>query len=247
MIQKRAFETVMGLVLLLVIAACEESAALEPEALAVGKPAYVRVKEYSTLSGEPSIKDSFGGTGYVLKNLNPRGIAAPVAKPTEADATFVFGETVVPIEKKSGPPTLWLVRKAQTEVWLPAHVLTARKTEIDFLKEQDRIPETLSYVYYDDATKTWGAIIGGFGGSFVIDSHGLVLRAYAEGTSPFAIKGNAVIFDESKTRKTWKTPPVFDGEGRAFQLSPTRLYCCVSQGDKPAFECLDLVKLEICR
>ncbi|MGI0016643.1 MAG: hypothetical protein ACREBU_24735, partial [Nitrososphaera sp.] len=178
--------------------------------LTTGETAYVRVKQYSTLSGEPSVRDSFGGTGYVLRNLNPEGAVAPIAMPTENDATFSFEDTVKLIEKKGGLPTMWLVAKAEKKVWIPAYILTANKPEIEFLKENKRIPETMSYVYKDGNWNVWGIIIGGLGDSFVIDSHGLPLASYAEGTSPFAVKGNGVVFDESIVKETWEHPPVFN-------------------------------------
>jgi hypothetical protein len=215
--------------------------------LAADGTAYVRVKQYSTLSGEPTTRDSLGGTGYVLKNLNPVGAVALIAKPTENDAMFSFGDTVTLIEKKGDLPAMWLVAKGQTKVWIPAYVLTANKAEIDFLKKNNRIPETMSYVYNDGDKKVWGAIIGGFSGSFVIDSHGLVLEAYAEGTSPFAFKGNAVVFDESVVNAKWRYPPVFNSVRRALKLTPVNLYYCVSEGGKAAFECMDLVELRFCK
>lgn len=260
MIKKQVFTIAMAVMMVFLILGCEKVKAqrgevsaktsakvtqANPGALTAGGTAYVRVKQYSTLSGEPTIRDSLGGTGYVLKNLNPARAVAPIAKPTENDATFSFGDTVTLIEKKGGLPTLWLVAKAQTKVWIPAYVLTANKAEIDFLKEKNRIPETMSFIYDDGDNRVWGAVIGGLSGSFVIDSHGLVLIAYEEGTSPLAFKGNAVVFDKSVAKETWKKPPVFNDGKKAFQLTPACLYYCVSEGDKPAFECIDLVELKI--
>ena len=211
----------------------------------MGGTAYVRVKQYSTLCGEPTTRDSLGGTGYVLKNLNPAGAVATIAKPTENDATFSFGDTVTLVEKKGSQPPMWLVAKAQTKAWIPAYVLTANKAELDFLKKNNRIPETMSYVYDDDGWKVWGVIIGGIANSFIVDSHGMALMDYAEGTSPFAIKGNAVVFDESVAKKTWKKSPVFNSAKKAFKLSPSCLYYCVSEGNRASFECVDLGELKI--
>jgi hypothetical protein len=216
-----------------------------PAVLTAGETAYVRIKQYSTLSGKPTITDMYGGTGYVLKNLNPAGIESPVAKPTETDASFTFGEALKLIEKKDGLPTFWLVTKGQANVWIPAFVLTANKAEIDVLKEKDRIPETMAFVYDNGEWRVWGALVGGIARSAVMDSHGLVLNDYPEGTSPFAFKGNAVMFDASIAKAKWDKPPVFDGAKKPFQLSPNCLYYCVSEGDRPAFECLDLATLKL--
>ncbi|MCQ4575028.1 MAG: hypothetical protein NOU37_07280 [Candidatus Brocadiales bacterium] len=260
MIKKQVFTIAIAMMMVFLILGSDKTMAQKVEAsaktsekatkansavLTAGGTAYVRVKQYFTLSGEPTVRDSLGGIGYVLKNLNPAGAVAIIAKPTENDATFSFGDAVTLIEKKDGLPTMWLVAKAQTKVWIPAYVLTANKAEIDFLKENNRIPETMSYIYDDEGRKVWGVFIGGFGNSFVVDSYGMVLMAYAEGTSPFAIKGNAVVFDESVMKKTWEKPPVFNSAKKAFKLTPSCLYYCVSEGDKSAFECIDLVELKI--
>jgi hypothetical protein len=217
----------------------------QPAVLTAGGTAYVRIKQYSTLSGKPTMTDMYGGSGYVLKNLFPAGIEAPIAQPTENDASFSFGESLKLIEKKDGLPTFWLVAKAQTNVWVPAYILTANKAEVAFLKDKNTIPETMAFVYDDGNWKVWGVLIGGIGGTAVIDSHGIVMMDYREGTSPFALKGNAVVFDASIAKAKWDKPPVFDEGKRAFQLSPACLYYCVSEGDKPAFECIDLAALKL--
>jgi hypothetical protein len=218
-----------------------------PAVLTAGGTAYVRVKQYSILSDETdgkAMKEMSGATGWALKNLNPN-IQLVTVMPSENDVSFSFGDALTLIEKKDGVPAFWLVAKGQNKVLIPAYVLTANKAEIDFLKEKNRIPETMCFVYHDEHTKVWGDLLGGMGGSSIIDSHGLSLLAYRDGTSPFAIKENAVVFDASEANTDWGKPPVFDDAKKAFQLSPTCLYYCVSDGDKPAFECIDLAALKI--
>jgi hypothetical protein len=205
-----------------------------------GGIAFVRVKQYTTLSGDPTIQDGMGGTGYVLRNLHPESVSAPVAQPTDKDATFTFGESVTLIEKRAGLPGMWLVSKGQTKLWIPGYILTANKAEIDLLQNKGRIPDSMAFVYGDGNWKTWGTMIGGIAQSAIIESHGIVMLDYPDGTSPFAIKGNAVLFDASVANATWKKPPVFDGSGKALALSPTIFYYCVSDGDKPVFEGIDL-------
>ena len=81
-----------------------------PAPFAVGGNAYVRVRSYTILSGEPTIKDLLGGTGYAIKN-RVSGLEAVLTKPTAKDVSFSFGEPVTLIEKKDGPPELWHVSK----------------------------------------------------------------------------------------------------------------------------------------
>lgn len=128
---------------------------------------------------------------------------------------------------------------------MPAHILTPKKVEIDFLRDNNKIPETMSFVYFDGILKVWGVVKTTL---FNIDSHDVPMSDYPEGTSPFALKGNAVLFDESAAKLTLLTlvkPPVFNGAKKAFQLSPTCLYYCVFDGDNPAFESIDLDTLTI--
>jgi len=223
------------------------NSASSPAVLTAGGTAYVRVKQYSILSDETdekAMKEMSGATGWALKNLNPN-IQLVTVMPSANDVSFSFGDALTLIEKKDGVPTFWLVAKGQNKVLIPAYVLTANKAEVDFLKEKNIIPEAMCFVYHDEHTKVWGNLLGGMGGSSIIDSHGLSLLAYRDGTSPFAIKGNAVVFDASEANTDWGKPPVFDDAKKAFQLSPTCLYYCVSDGDKPAFECIDLAALKI--
>jgi hypothetical protein len=208
--------------------------------LSAGTTAFVRVKQYAPLSGKPTIQDMFGGVGYVLRNLNPSGIEAPIAKSAPNAVTVAFGDTVTLVEKQAGVPTMWVVAKGQTKIQLPEYLLTTRKEEIDYLTKAQRIPESMVFVYSDKGhIATWGVMVGGIGRFHIIESHGLALLDYPEGTSPFAVKGNAVLFDQSEV-KGWDKPPVFDSNKKALELSASCLYYCVSDGDKPAFELIEL-------
>ena len=162
-----------------------------------------------------------GGTGYVrvrdyatkpLKDATPAGDANK----------FQFGDAVMLVQKKDGPPFFWLVSKDQSQSWVPSYLLTANKAEIDFLKGNDRVPDSMALVYREDNWKVWGTErmnLGGF--SMTVDAEGTLLLAYREGTSPFAIKGNAVVFDGSALEPAhFIVPPVFDSAKKAFQLSP---------------------------
>jgi ankyrin repeat protein len=214
-------------------------------ALHEGGTAFIRVKQYSMQSGEPTVQEASGATGYTVRQLNTGlAVVATIAKPTGNDPVFTFGEPVTLVEKKTGVPTMWLVSKGQSRGLIPAYILTPNKAEIDLLKDTGTMPESMSYVYENDGWKVWGMEIGRIGNTFVIDSHGLSLMAFPEGTSPFALKGNSVMFDESTAKASWKTSAVFDSTRKPFQLSPTCLYFCVSEGDQPAFERVDLSSLK---
>ena len=210
----------------------------------VGDVAFVRVKQYARLSGQPTMTDELGGRAYVLKNLNPEGLQTQIARPAKNEPTFYFGDTVTLLEKKDGTPTMWLVASGQKKAQIPQYLLTTRKSEIDFLKRTDRIPESMAFIVKDkDALKVWGVSLDGFRMN-VLDSQGLALLDYPDGTSPFALKGNAVMFDESAAKETWQKPPVF-GEGKKpFQLNANYVYYCVSDGDAPAFVAINLADLK---
>jgi ankyrin repeat protein len=243
---KTPTKSLLAVALCLILHLIVSPVCLAQPILKEGETAYVRVKQYSPQSGEPTVQEASGAAGYTVRQLNTSlAVVATIAKPTGKDPTFAFGESVTLVEKKPGVPPMWIVAKGQSKVSIPAYILTPNKAEIDFLREKDRIPESMSYIYENDGWKVWGMEIGGIGNSFVIDSHGLSLMAFAEGTSPFALKGNAVLFDDSTAKANWKKPAVFDRVKTPFQLSPSHMYYCVSDGDKPAFECVDTTQLTL--
>jgi len=215
--------------------------------LAKGGVAYIRVKHYTVLSGEPQITDSLGGTAYTLKMLPPQansgvlGIDAPVATAASDAATFSYGDAVTLIEKKQGRPEIWKVAKGQTTAEIPAYLLTASQHEIDYLRNHKKIPATMAFVYEGDHMSVWGVEISGIAGSALVESHGLALTDWAKGTSPFAVEGNAVIFD--KSIGGFEKSPVFDAQKRDLPIDSGSLYLCVSGGSKPSFERVDLSKL----
>ena len=207
-----------------------------------GDTAFVRVKEYTALAGDPTVHDGLGGEGYAIKNLNP-GFQAVLSTPDPKSVTFSFGDKVTLVEKKDGIPALWVVSKDQAKAELPEYLLAAQKDEIDFLKEKNRVPDSMTLVYMDPKnllTKVWG--IYSMDGNVVLESHGLALMDHPEGSSPFAFRGNAVVFDRSflDTGLALGKPVVFDAEKNPFSLSPSCIYYCGSDGDKPAFESIEL-------
>ena len=231
------------------ILGCAENvrcAANQAPTLKVGDTVFVRVKTYQTLSGEPTITEMSGATGYNIKDLNPEGLVAAKSTPTENDASFSFGEQLTLIQKKSGVPTLWQVAKGKVKVWLPEFLLTPSKAEIDFLKKNKTIPATMTYIYDDnDTLKVWGAIIM-IQGCEVVESHGLSLMAYDKGTSPVGIKGNAVMFDKSALKHKWGSTSlpalVYNAKKQGFKLAAANLYYCIADGKNAAFESINFVK-----
>lgn len=205
-------------------------------AFKAGDVAFVRVKEYTLYSGEPNATESGGGSGYILRSLSS-GVVYSDSPPATNDGVFSFGEAVTLIEKKNGPPVSWVVEKNGKKVQLPEYLLAAGNGEINSLKEKGRIPDSIALVYKEnDETKIWGVEIGGIQGTAVVDSHGLHLMDYPEGTSPFALKGNVVMFDASVANDNWAKPLVFDANTKPLKIIPYCMYYCVTEGDKPAFE-----------
>jgi hypothetical protein len=195
-------------------------ASLQAAVLSTNGTAYIRVKDYSTKS---------------LKDTTPTG----------DEVKLQFGDAVKLIQKKDGPVIFWLVTKDRIQTWIPAYVLTANKAEVDFLKDNNVVPETMTFLSIDGGLrKAWGSVNMGF--AVLLGCDGVPAPDPTEGTSPYAVKGNAVMFDESVTKAPWnQAPPVFDSAKRGFPLSPTCLYYCVSSGDNVAFQCIDLVTLKL--
>jgi len=198
----------------------QSAKAMESPGLHAGGSVYLRIKEY---------------VSKPIEDAKPKGI----------EVKFTFGENVKLIQKKDDLPTLWLVSKEQSQAWIPAYLLTANKAEIDFFKKNNRIPQTMTFIYVkDDIVKVWGIVRMGF---FVVDSQGMA--ASAEGSSQVAFKGNAILFDESSVKYSWKNPMVFSKGKEAYKLTSNRIYYCVSKDEdgKASFDCIDLRKLTFCK
>lgn len=195
-----------------------------PKPFAAGVTAFVRVKQYTT------------------KTSNPAGSKTTNAKPTPSGVSFSFGDTVTLVAREDGPPAMWTITKGPVKTKVPEYLLTTSKEEIDFLNKAGRVPETMAYVYMKDGRMdVWGIERVDYGFmTATVDSEGMALLAFSSGTSPFALKGNAVIFDEVLAHTSLESPPVFDAAKKPFPLSSTVIYYCVSGEDKPAFEAINL-------
>ena len=185
-----------------------------------GSTAYIRVKEYAA---KP------------LEDATPKG----------AETTLNFGQTVKLIQQKDGPPTMWLVSMEKGPAWVPSYLLTVNKAEIAFLKKNDRIPATMTFIYKkDDIIKVWGLVRLGF---LVVDSQGLATSA--DGSSQVAFKGNGVLFDESAVKHAWKNPMIFSKGNTTYKVKSACLYYCVAVDDtgNGSFDCIDLTTLTFCK
>jgi hypothetical protein len=200
-----------------------------PKPFAAGRTAFVRVKQYTT------------------KTSNPAGSKTAKTKPTPSGVSFSFGDTVTLLAREDGPPVMWTITRGLVKTKVPEYLLTTSKEEIDFLSKAGRVPETMAYVYMKDGhMDVWGSERVNYGFMIAtVDSEGMALLAFSSGTSPFALKDNAVIFDEALAHTSLESPPVFDAAKKPFPLSSTVMYYCVSGEDKPAFEAIDLRTLTI--
>jgi hypothetical protein len=188
-----------------------------PAMLATNGAAYVRIKEYSAT---------------VSKDATPPG----------SEAAFQFGDAVTLVQERDVPVVSWLCAKDQIQAWIPAYMLTANRSEIAFLKDNNLVPETMTYLSNDG--KAWGTVNMGF--ATLLGVEGMPAPSPSEpGTSPYAVRGNAVLIDSAAAKQKWTYSPVFDSAKKGFPLSPTCLYYCVSGGNNAAFQCVDLITLKI--
>ncbi|MDR3689329.1 MAG: hypothetical protein P4L46_08120 [Fimbriimonas sp.] len=220
----------------------------------------------------PTLKE--GGTAYVrVKRLTYASEDKQYTTSGNGRAVLSFGDEVKLLKKLDGPPVKWLVSKGKEGVAVPGFLLTASKPEIDFLRQQQRIPTGMTLVYgglssaelarlkkaeegsgtysltLSANVKVWGNKVDSFSGLGTVQgfSWGMNLFGYPKGASPFSIKGNAVKFEES-TIPLFGTavygPPIFGNGGKAIELSSSCLYYCVSAGPPPIFEKIDLKQFE---
>jgi len=229
-----------------------------------GGNAYVRVSRYTLMSGPPvETETTSAGVigGYYVKDLaEPGAMTTRLAmSKVPGDAPkFVFGEALKLVKRAEGFPISWIVSKGNHKVSMPEFLLTANKAELDYLKSKDRVPTSMAYVYEakDGEVRVWGYKLAMIPVA-VCDSHGLAIHmggydggnsmfspsipSGPPGTSPFAIKGNAVVFDKAVLDTAWKPwAPVSDANRQPFHLSSSCLYYCVAESDKQAFEPIEL-------
>ena len=186
-----------------------------------------------------------GGTAYIrIKEYAAKPLEDAVPKRNEMNLSF--GQTIKLIQKKDGLPAMWLVSKEKEQAWIPEYLITANKAEIRFLEEHHRIPVTMTFIYRDkdEIIKVWGRVRFRVSfGSLVVDSQGLA--ASADGSRQVAFKGNAVLFDESAVKYTWKNPMIFRKGNTTYQVKLACLYYCDAVDDtgEGSFDCIDLIAL----
>ncbi len=221
-----------------------------PPPLTIHGTTYVRIKHYfarrdnSPLATTDSaiMLKSFGGAlqlsgkddsdkvGYMLKGMTQTRDENTIA--------FEFGESVTILQKSDGPPTSWLVSSGSSQAWVPSYILTASKAEVDFLKNNNIIPDSLTFVYGNDL-RVWG--IG------TLHAFRSKVAAYCMGNTRMPLDedcsqsvgydGNAVLFDEEAARAIQK--PLL-----SFKISPACIYYCNFDTNAPTFKCIDLSTLK---
>jgi hypothetical protein len=84
-------------------------------------------------------------------------------------------------------------------------------------------------------------------GPLVVDSEGA--PASDKGNYQVSYKGNAVIFDDSAVKSTWKNPIVIRSSASVHKVDADRLYYCREVNDKGEglFDCIDLKILSFCK
>lgn len=186
-----------------------------------------------------------GGTAYIrIKEYTVKPLEDAVPKGDEMNLSF--GQTIKIVKKKDGLPTMWLVSKEKEKAWIPEYLITANKAEIRFLEMHHRIPETMTFIYNykDQGIKVWGRVKFRFSlGALVLDGQGLA--ASADGSFQVALKGNAVLFDESAVKYTWKNPMIFRKGNTTYPVKLACLYYCdeVDDTGEGSFDCIDLIGL----
>jgi len=181
--------------------------------------AYLRVKEYKT---KPR------------SDVSPNGGAV----------TLTYGEAVT-LEKKEGDlPIMYLVSTKFGQAWVPEFYLTGSKKEIDFLLKKNRVPATMSFLCRkSDFVQVYGLFKVG---PLVVDSQGM--PASADGNYQVSCEGNAVVFDETAVKYTWRVPIVMRSKASVHKLDANRLYYCseVSEKGDGIFDCIALDTMAFC-
>jgi len=178
-------------------------------------------------------KDVSSEVGYMLKGMTQTREENTIA--------FEFGENVTLLQKSDRPPTSWLISSGSSQAWVPSYILTASKAEVDFLRNNNAIPDSITFVYGKDL-RVWG-----IGTLHVFRSK---VAAYCMGNTRMPLDedcsqsvdydGNAVLFDEEAARAIQK-PPL------SFKISPSCIYYCTSGTSALSFECIDLSTLKFSR
>ncbi len=185
-----------------------------------GSTAYIRIKEYKA---QPQEHAGIKGT----------------------ETTVSFGQAVKLLQRTDGHQKMWLVMAEQVQAWLPAYLLAPNKAEIEFLRKNERIPATMTFFYKpkgDDDIKVHGRVRCIWG---LCDFQGVSVPASDETMMNVALKGNAVVFDDTAVKHAWMHPIIFGKGTKTYKVKPACLYYCVDVDDtgKKSFDCIDLTTL----
>ena len=198
---------------------------------------------------KPSLTE--GGVAYVrIKEFDSEPMK--VAKPQGMAQKFKFADTVKLAVKWGGQsryPNYWLVSdgKDGPQSWIPEYLLTPSAAEIDMLRNKNRIPESMTFIY-DQV---------GDGGKSETLQHGKVrlpgtpivamltgggVQVTDQGSSQVAFRGNAVVFDESVFKQpAWASGPIVFSDGtNKFEMAAGKIFYCTDGTGAGKFDHLDL-------
>jgi len=189
-----------------------------------------------------------GGKAYVrIKEFHAE--SRKTARPKGEAQVFHFGDAVELDARQDVGPTYWLVSdgKGGPQSWIPGYLLTPSIAEIDMLRDKNRVPETMTYIYEQTVA----------GGKFDARQHGRVhlpgtpivatingdegVAITDQGSSQVAFRGNAVVFDEAVFKQeAWAFPMVFSDGNRKVPMAAGKMFYCTEAAGDGKFDILEL-------
>ncbi|MFB0521800.1 MAG: hypothetical protein ACETWD_10300 [Desulfatiglandales bacterium] len=178
-----------------------------------------------------------GGTGYLrVKEYTTK--AMEVLTPKGSKIRLTFGEPVKLLQKEDVLPPTWLVSRDEEKAWLPEYLLADNKAEIQFLRNNNRVPLTMTFVCVKDGmVKLYGLTKLG-----PTPEEAQGLAASASGSMQVSHKGNAVLFHESVLEHQWKDPFAMRKGDKTYEIKQNCMYYCTHVDDdgEGSFDCIDL-------
>jgi hypothetical protein len=183
---------------------------------------------------------------YYLRIKQVQTKPQPSFNPPGAEITLNFGD-VVSFVRKHEVPNLWLVSRDGKEVWIHACYLTGDTNELEFLKENSRIPSEMAYLFIKDGE----IMIQGRFAQRASVSFDNVLQPGGKLNMPsgprvnFVSVGDALMVDPSVVKNRPKRFWVIGSGDSTFDPDPQVIYYCtaVEQDLSSRFECIDLRKI----
>ncbi len=199
-----------------------------------------------------------GGTAY---------LRAP-SKNDKSGVSFAFGEAVTLVKAVEDKHSRsWVVSKGKKKDSLDEKLLTPNLAEIEFLKAHAIVPQYWVLMSVDDG----GALVNNGDVFYNMDytmPDGTVLHNPKDGLTEeqlntskatisqrYDMKGYAIMFEDDAVKLCDKeavkginvmaTMGLFDSQRQPFTVRSSCMYFCTADGEKPAFECIDLKALKI--